>query len=157
MEDSFKLRVDRVFGSLSTSTSENLNSLWSLTDDEIERKEWNREKDELETEAGPPNACFGNHRDKKPDSWLGEELEKDILDLDDGLDEEETEARDSLGSLSRSAPPAREEDYNDEEWEIKSNIGADCTLENEVIIISLLLFIDFFFHTHLFILIIRFI
>lgn len=157
MEDSFKLRVDRVFGSLSTSTSENLNSLWSLTDDEIERKEWNRDKDEPEAEA-QPNAFFANLRDKKPDSWLGEELEKDILDLDDGLDEEETEACDSLGSSSRSAASARGEDYNDEEWEIKSKIGADCTLDNEVIITSLLLVIDFIsVHLHLFILIIRFI
>lgn len=130
MEDSFKLRVDRVFGSLSTSTSENLNSLWSLTDDEIERKEWNRDKDEPEAEA-QQNAFFANLRDKKPDSWLGEELEKDILELDDGLDEEETEACDSLGSSSRSAASVRGEDYNDEEWEIKSKIGADCTLDKE--------------------------
>lgn len=63
-----------------------------------------------------------------------DELERDLEDLDDDGDddladqEEEGEPR-SRGSASQSDKP---DDYNDEEWEIKSSIGRDCTLDYEV-------------------------
>lgn len=50
--------------------------------------------------------------------------------MDDGLDDE-AEARDSQGSSSRSG---KADEYNDEEWEIKCNIGLDCTLDYEVFV-----------------------
>ena len=100
MEDSFKVRVDKVFGSLNSSSSSSLSSLWCLTDDEIERRQWNRDK----TIPQP-------------------QLEKDLQDLDDDDDD-----KDLQGSESSKKP----DDYNDEEWEIKSSIGRDSTLDYEV-------------------------
>ncbi|GFS34386.1 hypothetical protein Acr_00g0033730 [Actinidia rufa] len=63
MEDSFRVRVDKAFGSLSSpspspSPSPSLSSLWCLTDKEIERREWSRERDgpdEAEPRPYPPN------------------------------------------------------------------------------------------------------
>ncbi|KAL5864599.1 hypothetical protein ACOSQ3_002113 [Xanthoceras sorbifolium] len=126
MEESFRVRVGKIFGSLSSSTSPNLSSLWSLADDEIEKNEWDRDKDEPEPET-ETDTFFANRRGKKAEDFSAE-LEKDILDMDDDIEDEETQARDSRGSSSRSV---RTDDYNDEEWEIKCNIGADCTLDYE--------------------------
>lgn len=136
MEDSFRVRVDKVFGSLSSSNSTNLNSLWSLTDEEIEKNEWNREKDE--PEEGPDR--FFSNRGGKESNGFRAELEKDILDLGDGgeddlNDDEEEQARDSRASSSKSGKD--NDGYNDEEWDVKSNIGMDCTLDNEVIVYKL--------------------
>lgn len=129
MDDSFRIRVDKIFGSLSSSSSPNLNSLWSLTDDEIEKNEWNRAKEEPEPEP-EPKSFFANVREKNKTERFGEDLEKDLLDLDDGLDDE-AKARDSQGSSSRSG---KADEYNDEEREIKCNIGLDCTLDYEVFV-----------------------
>ncbi|KAK0590688.1 hypothetical protein LWI29_030459 [Acer saccharum] len=127
MEDNFRVRVGKIFGSLSSSASPNPSSLWSLTDDEIEKNEWNRHKDEAEPET-ELETLFAKRRQKKAEDFSAE-LEKDILDLDDDIiEDDETQARDSCGSSSQSV---RGDDYNDEEWEIKSNIGADCTLDYE--------------------------
>jgi hypothetical protein len=57
----------------------------------------------------------------------GFELEKDVEDLDDN-DVEDDEQKVGSGPLSRSAKP---DDYGDEEWEIKSLIGLDSTLDYE--------------------------
>uniref|UniRef100_A0A7N0UPN5 U5 small nuclear ribonucleoprotein TSSC4 n=1 Tax=Kalanchoe fedtschenkoi TaxID=63787 RepID=A0A7N0UPN5_KALFE len=105
MEDSFKVRVDRVFGSLSDD-SQPLNSLWSLTDQEIERKERkNRHKLTPDHLTGP----FGG----------------DLEDVDDE-DEEEEFHGDSSSGLS-----VKPDDHDQEEWQIRSSIGMDCTLDNE--------------------------
>ncbi|KAF8012483.1 hypothetical protein BT93_I0604 [Corymbia citriodora subsp. variegata] len=136
MEDSFKVRVDRLFGSLSSSSSSSatapqssaassFSSLWCLTDGEVERKEWNRDK-------GSPEPEFdlgGGGGRREPGRSLGDfrdDLERDLEDLEDynGGDEEEEEPR----SSGQSDKP---DDYNDEEWEIKSSIGRDCTLDYE--------------------------
>lgn len=57
------------------------------------------------------------------------DLEKDLDDLDDDDDADvsEEEQQLSVSSSRRSRP----DDYNDEEWEIKSSIGLDCTLDYE--------------------------
>lgn len=57
------------------------------------------------------------------------ELEKDLDVLDD--DDEEGEEEEAGASSSSSKAAAKPDDYNDEEWEIKSSIGLDCTLDNE--------------------------
>ncbi|KAL9669981.1 hypothetical protein QQ045_007531 [Rhodiola kirilowii] len=120
MEDSFKVRVDKVFGSL--SDSQPLNSLWSLTDEEIERKEWNRDKgihdqDDL---SGPfasrPSASVSIRQGGAP--CLIKELNEGDDDLDD-LDDDS----------SRLA--AKPDDHDDEEWLIRSSVGMDCTLDKE--------------------------
>ncbi|XP_022750427.1 uncharacterized protein LOC111299479 [Durio zibethinus] len=124
MEDSFNVRVGKAFGSLassfsstnSNSKSQSLSSLWSLTDDEIEKREWNRDKESPQSEENSPEK-------KKPIKFRAE-LEKDLDDLDD----EDVEEEEELESSSKGVKP---EDYNDEEWEIKSSIGRDCTLDYE--------------------------
>ncbi|KAJ0243464.1 Protein TSSC4 [Hirschfeldia incana] len=96
MEESFRVRIDKVFGSLSSTTaapSPSLDSLWCLTDDEIDRNDRSGEKKEV-----PEN-------DRE----------------DSNVDEEE------VGSSVLEKP----EDYNEEEWEIKSSIGMDTTLDME--------------------------
>ncbi|KAH0969604.1 hypothetical protein GBA52_028530 [Prunus armeniaca] len=128
MEDTFRVRVGKVFGSLagtpSSGPSSSLSSLWSLTDEEIEKREWNRDKDspepELELEPQPYNL------NSKGD--FSNELEKDLLDLDEDVEEEE---EDEEQQPSESANKHKPDDYNDEEWEIKSSIGLDCTLDYE--------------------------
>ncbi|KAL5581469.1 hypothetical protein UlMin_013911 [Ulmus minor] len=133
MEDSFKVRVDKIFGSLNTSSSSpapssSLSSLWSLTDEEIERKEWNRDRKSPEPELHP--SFFTTNREMADENrklGLRSQLEEDLEDLDE---EEDVDDDDQLGggSSSRSAKP---DDYNDEEWEVKSAIGRDCTLDFE--------------------------
>jgi len=132
MEESFKVRVDKIFGSLASSSSSSAttettpsSSLWSLTDDEIERREWVRDKTIPESELEP---VFGNHgkgsEKKMSPVDLKDELEKDLEDLDDDDVEEEDEPR-----RRQSNKP---DDYDEEQWNIKSGIGQDCTLDYEV-------------------------
>ncbi|KAF5725590.1 hypothetical protein HS088_TW23G00314 [Tripterygium wilfordii] len=120
MEDSFSVRVDKVFGSLLSSS--NPRSLWSLTDDEIERREWNRDKGSSEPEmelGGESNEVT----DENPVDFH-KEMEKDLEELGDDDGDLGFESRDSRAS-------SRPDDYNEEEWEVKSNIGMDCTLDFE--------------------------
>ncbi|MBA0605970.1 hypothetical protein Godav_018497 [Gossypium davidsonii] len=134
MEDSFNARVGKVFGSLAASSSSSsnssnskslpLSSLWSLTDDEIEKREWNRDKNNPQQQDEDEGFLHNFSQNKKKAISFGAELEKDLDDLDDE-DAEEEEASAS------SSKPAKPEDYNDEEWEIKSSIGRDCTLDYE--------------------------
>ncbi|KAF8052656.1 hypothetical protein N665_1523s0011 [Sinapis alba] len=101
MEESFRVRIDKVFGSLSSSSAaSSLNSLWCLADDEIDRNERSGEKVVPE-----PQPSFA---------------ENDPEDLSGGDGDE--------GTSTVSQKP---NDYNDEEWEIKSSIGMDTTLDME--------------------------
>lgn len=148
MEDSFRLRVDKAFGSLASSSyspssspsstaASSLTSLWSLTDDEIQKREWNRSKGspELEPEPEPFPSFFDDRarRSGKSPSSFRDELERDLEDLDEDEDDE-----------PRSRGPSKPDDYDDEQWEIKSAIGRDCTLDYEVIC-SFSLFFYFYF------------
>ncbi|KAJ6680333.1 hypothetical protein OIU79_019946 [Salix purpurea] len=110
MEDSFKVRVDKTFGSLSSHSSaihtqqpsSSLSSLWCLTDEEIERNQWNRDhKDSPETKNQPQPYFDPEIRD---DTSCNSETEEDLVDLDD------------------------EEDKN---GNIKKSIGLDSTLDYE--------------------------
>ncbi|KAK4344770.1 hypothetical protein RND71_034946 [Anisodus tanguticus] len=53
MDDSFRVRVDKVFGSLTVGTSNLSSPLWCLTDDEIDKREWNREGELLDFDSKP--------------------------------------------------------------------------------------------------------
>ncbi|XP_043703513.1 uncharacterized protein LOC122653661 [Telopea speciosissima] len=129
MEDSFRVRVDRAFGSLAVSSSSpsSMCSVWSLTDDEVERKEWNRGTDNLDREEIPCSSSFtgffGKDRktSQKESKNIRKEFRKDLEDLDDG---DEDEQRGSGQSADRDG-------HYQEEWEIRSSIGLDCTLDNE--------------------------
>lgn len=135
MEDTFRVRVDKIFGSLTSSSaipSRSVSSLWCLTDEEIERREWNRDKESPEPQPDPgtypsflENCGKGFVRDSKDDYDV--EVEKDLEDLDD--DVEDDDLQQLGGSSSKSGKP---DDYGEEEWEIKSSIGLDCTLDYEV-------------------------
>ncbi|KAI8541256.1 hypothetical protein RHMOL_Rhmol08G0047400 [Rhododendron molle] len=148
MEESFRVRVDKTFGSLAsassssssssssnTAASASLSSLWSLTDEELERKEWNRERDDgfndAEPKPYPPNldGFFANRSKIPPRAGrvaFKQEIEADLEDLDDdGVDDDEEEEERKKREL------VKPDDYNDEEWDIRSSIGLDCTLDFE--------------------------
>ncbi|OIW03355.1 hypothetical protein TanjilG_29340 [Lupinus angustifolius] len=114
MEDSFKVRRDRAFGSLPIPSS-SLHSLWSLTNDEIN-----------------PNPTHKPEPESKPFSYSGAatssdfrvELEKDIKDLDENGDDEDD------GKAPRGGVP-KIDGYDDEQWQVRSGIGLDRTLDYE--------------------------
>ncbi|CAJ1787351.1 unnamed protein product [Sphenostylis stenocarpa] len=109
MEDSFRVRVERAFGSLPMPSS-SLNSLWSLTQDEIDDAPSNRTPQPKPEPEPEPYYSSSSSRVKL----------EDLDDLDDEDDEEEA-------PRGPSKPP----DYDDEQWQIRSGIGQDCTLDYE--------------------------
>ncbi|KAL9262006.1 hypothetical protein AKJ16_DCAP20847 [Drosera capensis] len=104
MEDSFQARVDKAFGALSSHTS--TSSLWRLTDEEIERRKWNRDSDNRGDGDGDVNfpSSFDGFFAKGEEEEKGEEG-------GDGEEEREKE--------------------EDEEWVVRNGIGMDCTLDFE--------------------------
>ncbi|CAK9166162.1 unnamed protein product [Ilex paraguariensis] len=131
MEDSFRVRVDRAFGSLaSSSTSSSLSSLWCLSDEEIQKIEWNRHKesldDELESKPYPPNldGFFANQSAVNFQNDLPQDPESDPQDLNDDCDYGDQEREENqIRDLSLKT--------GDEDWDIRSSIGLDCTLDYE--------------------------
>lgn len=136
MEDSFRVRVDRAFGSLplptSSSSPSSLASLWSLTHDEINPTPSNRTNHpEPEPEPEPqsePKPYLWSNAASSSSSSFGVQLEKDLEDFDDEDEEEDGEARFRRGQ-------SKPDDYDDEQWQIRSGIGLDCTLDYEVLLI----------------------
>lgn len=119
MDDSFRVRVEKIFGPLTSSSpqSSSLQStLWSLTDDEVERREWRQGG------AGTPD------RDEIPCSSSFDDLKRDLRrtfrrELQRDLEDEE----ESNTLRGRGAGTDGED-----EWDIRSSIGLDSTLDNEV-------------------------
>ncbi|KAK7336163.1 hypothetical protein VNO77_16696 [Canavalia gladiata] len=116
MEDSFRVRVEKAFGSLPIpSSSASLNSLWSLTEDEINNDtrstRFRRPQPQPESESEPYSS-----------SSFRVELAKDLDDLNDDEDDDDDDA---------PRGPSRPPDYDDEQWQIRSGIGLDCTLDYE--------------------------
>ncbi|KAL5171882.1 hypothetical protein HKD37_16G044751 [Glycine soja] len=109
MEDSFRVRAERAFGSLPIPSS-SLNTLWSLTEDEINNSPSNR------TPKPKPKPY--------PSSSSRVQLQKGLHDLDDDDDDDDEEEEEPRGV---SKPP----DYDDEQWQIRAGIGRDCTLDYE--------------------------
>lgn len=113
-EDSFRARVQKAFGSLSSSQSP-----WSLTDDQIEKREWNRSSSGGSTARNddviPCSSSFDgisfHHKDRK------KRRVRSTLE-DDGVEEDLDDGEDGGGD-------------GGDEWEIRSSIGLDCTLDNE--------------------------
>ncbi|GFY99919.1 hypothetical protein Acr_13g0013190 [Actinidia rufa] len=106
MDNSFRDRVQKAFGSLSASQSP-----WSLADGEVEKREWNRSgarDDDGEGEPPYSSSFNGGLEDEIED--LGEENDED--------DDEENGGKYGDGD-------------DRDEWEIRSSIGIDCTLDNE--------------------------
>jgi hypothetical protein len=124
MDDSFRVRVEKVFGSLAPSKSPVLQSSpWSLTDDEVERREWRRGTDTSDRDETPCSSSFDEFfkKDEKA-SWrkLRRARQEDLHDLDDGNEQSDR----SFGG----------KDGERDTWEIRSWIGLDSTLDREVIV-----------------------
>ncbi|XP_073316086.1 uncharacterized protein [Primulina huaijiensis] len=123
MEDSFRCRVDKTFGSLgSAAPSVAVSpSLWSLTDEEIERREWNRSKDIEEEEEEEDEDV-----DEPGPSAFRSQFEADLREFD--VRNEKDEKIDG----DKPRRPIRDvESVADEHWDVQSNIGLDCTLDYE--------------------------
>ncbi|PIA47343.1 hypothetical protein AQUCO_01400189v1 [Aquilegia coerulea] len=132
MEDnSFTVRVDKVFGSLnpttsnsssSSSSSSSLRSLWSLTGEEVEKREWNRDRGSPDREDNPCSSNFNGFFSKqrktaeKNTRTKINDFEADI-DLDDEEEDDDDEQQQG--------------DNDQEDWEVRSSIGLDCTLDRE--------------------------
>lgn len=136
-DSGFKARVNKIFGSLSStssSSSSSLQSAWSLTDDEIEKREWRRHKhahsdDDEEEEhnaltTAPPcaatsssfNGAFGRKRRNHFE-------DDDDADVDDGhRDDDESEIQASIG-LDTTLDNEAEEDEYDKIAEGRENAG----------------------------------
>ncbi|RAL45430.1 hypothetical protein DM860_013826 [Cuscuta australis] len=155
MEDSFRVRVDRVFGSLTSTSSSSsspqptISSLWSLTDDEIRKDTWTREPAPL-SDAGNP--AFGNDSDDEgwtfpspvdrllsslsnggdekqtpnPNSGVGD-LMKDLQDDLEELDDDNDEGKGLAGEGSSKGDVVEDE----EEFDVRKSIGMDSTLDFE--------------------------
>ncbi|KAI3717592.1 hypothetical protein L1987_69308 [Smallanthus sonchifolius] len=134
MEDSFKVRIDKAFGSLQSSSSSSSSiqctpsSLWCLTDEEIERNKWIQDKVESNKDK---DEHLHRLKDPKPYSPIfqgllaepstsGQNMESDIQELDEDDDEE-----DEKQLLTKP------DDHSNEEWDIRSSVGMDCTLDKE--------------------------
>lgn len=130
MDDSFGLRVKNVFGSLGSSQSSSpRSSLWSITDNEVERKQWRRCPDTTRRDETPCSSSFDEFikKDRRISRRrkFGKEVEDDELEgVDEGDDEDGDEGLDD-------GPYRRGQDGQDE-WSIRSSIGLDCTLDYEV-------------------------
>ncbi|KAK9064696.1 hypothetical protein SSX86_016078 [Deinandra increscens subsp. villosa] len=136
MEDTFKVRIDKVFGSLQTSSSStqsnssSLSSLWCLTDEEIERNKWIQDKVDRHKDDDEQIHRLNNPKPYSPvlqgltaeTSNSNLNIESDIQELDD---EEEDEDENRKPELTKPV------DHSNEEWDIRSSIGMDCTLDNE--------------------------
>ncbi|KAK8945053.1 hypothetical protein KSP39_PZI007550 [Platanthera zijinensis] len=134
MEDSFELRVKRLFGSQlfqSVPGSSFPSSSWSVVDGEVERREWNRERglgpDRSEDPCSSDFAdggCFAKKRRSRRSSTGDFELDFD--ELDDDIDAAEGRRDDE-----EEEEEGRGEEVDGDVTEIRSSIGLDPTLDNE--------------------------
>lgn len=127
MDDkAFSERVKKTFGSLfatlEPSPSSLSNPLWSLTDAQVEKKEWRRDKDTSARDANPCSSSFDDfisharkNSRKNLKNYRKEFKEDELQDLDIDEDEDDEEG----GKV----------DVND--WDVKGSIGLDSTLDNE--------------------------
>ncbi|KAF5179434.1 midasin-like protein [Thalictrum thalictroides] len=133
MDNSFTVRVDKVFGSLNSSSNSSLRSLWSLTGEEVEKREWNRDRDSPDREDNPCSSTFEGFFSKQRKTaeknlrTRSNDFEGDV-DLDDVSDEEEDDDDDNEDEQQGTGSSG----HNDQEdWEVRSSIGLDCTLDRE--------------------------
>nr|AFK36278.1 unknown [Lotus japonicus] len=121
MEDSFRVRAEKAFGSLPIPCSSS-SSLWSLTDDEIKTTPSTTTRTR-KPEPEQPKPYFFSSAAASSSSGFGAELEDELQDLDDDVDDDEDKP------VRRE--PTKPSDYDDEQWEIRSGIGLDSTLDFE--------------------------
>lgn len=133
MEDSFRVRVDKAFGNLSSNTTSSLGgnpSLWCLTDEEIEKREWNRNKELAEEEEEiieSDPSVVRNHIDSDLNELSDDDEEEEEEEVEEEGEEIDREDKKRRRSSSGSADASV-----DEYFDVQSNIGRDCTLDYEV-------------------------
>ncbi|KAL6566254.1 hypothetical protein OROGR_001869 [Orobanche gracilis] len=126
MDDSFRVRADKVFGSLGKNTASLVgvsSSLWCLGDEKIERREWNRNKEEEDgdLESEPPVV-------RNP---LDSDLQDSSGDEDEEEEEEDDEEIDGGKKKRRRNNSSNDLTSFDEYFDVQSSIGRDCTLDYE--------------------------
>ncbi|CAN1137596.1 hypothetical protein LINPERPRIM_LOCUS22981 [Linum perenne] len=142
MEDTFRSRVDKVFGglpdaapSINLPASTPTASLWSLTDDEVETIRWrkhdNSDDDEDDDMESLSNGLLAHQKPRAtPEASFPHPIENDLADLDDDeVDEDDDEKKKKCGG--DASLESKPDEFNEEEWEIKNSIGRDCTLDFE--------------------------
>ncbi|KAL1207057.1 hypothetical protein V5N11_022454 [Cardamine amara subsp. amara] len=123
-DEDFQSRVSRIFGSLAFSRSSFSNlstssapssrqqsgSVWSLSDTDVEKREWKR--DSYDRDEIPCASSFDELlRQQRSSSTARKPLEDDLKDIDCGEDD-------------------RGEDFDDV-WSIRASMGLDRTLDDE--------------------------
>ncbi|KAI3882594.1 hypothetical protein MKW92_051846 [Papaver armeniacum] len=141
MDDSFRVRVDKIFGGLDgpggSKSTDSIRSLWSLSDAEVEKKEWRKQHPPEEEEEIIPSSfqqsfIAKNNNKKKIKNGFGD-FDDDLFDFDDLEDdgeEEEDGDKENPGSSSRQGSNGGGGD-DDDDWEIRASMGLDSTLDNE--------------------------
>ncbi|XP_020112029.1 uncharacterized protein LOC109726683 [Ananas comosus] len=147
MEESFEVRVKRLFGSRLFETVPGNSfpaSSWSVADGEVERREWNRgggggggddagggaaDRGDAPCSAAfdDPAGCFARRarNQRRRSRGLGADLEADLDDVNDA--DEDVEG----GGGGGDGDGEGEGDGDREEREIRSSVGLDPTLDNE--------------------------
>ena len=137
MDDkAFSDRVKKTFGSLfaslEPSPASSTKPLWSLTNAQVEKKEWRRDKDTSDRDSNPCSSSFNEflsqsrHNSRKTIKKCREGLHDDLQDIDDDEDEGGDDEKDDII-----------------DWDVKSSIGLDSTLDNEVILLFKFLYLGF--------------
>ncbi|CAA0825689.1 Unknown protein [Striga hermonthica] len=128
MEDSFRVRADKVFGTLGSrntlSSLDESSSLWCLGDEEIERREWKRSS---------KDKYAGKDEDGGAPPVFQKTLGLDTEDLSD-YEEDETEDDGEIDGGKKKRPRNNitcAEASHDDYFDVQLNIGRDCTLDYE--------------------------
>jgi hypothetical protein len=142
MEESFESRVKRLFGSHlfdKVPSSSFSDKAWSVASGDVERHQWDRSSAREENESASafavdrneipcssafydPDGCLADMKRKKKREE-NPRNEKDQIDADiDELDDEEEERKGRGG----------QEEGDEDEKDVRSSIGLDPTLDNEV-------------------------
>ena len=119
VDDSFQAWVKKVFESLASSKS----SPWSLTDSEVERREWRRDTNDTRNHDDKPCSSAFDECFKKDQRASQRKLRRELDDQNDDTDEQSDQ-------LFRGG------DVDIDEWEIKSSIDLDPNLDHEVCFFS---------------------
>ncbi|CAL5352024.1 unnamed protein product [Camellia sinensis] len=119
MDNTFRARVQKIFGPFSSSSSSSSSSLsppWSVIDDEVEKREWRRPSSAKDDDQTPISFSFDGLFTRNT------RRQHDLQDINDYDDQ--------LGGGRHSSEYVKGDGRD--EWEIRSSIGLDSTLDNEV-------------------------
>ncbi|KAK2973845.1 hypothetical protein RJ640_011773 [Escallonia rubra] len=124
VDNSFTSRVQKIFGSLPSPQA----SPWTLTGEEVEKREWRRDKDDdvshsRDDDEIPCSSSF--------DGLLGRNSRRKRKHLEDDPNDDDDEEEDGRSGCGPGKSVGFDGDDDREEWDIRSSIGLDCTLDNE--------------------------